>query len=130
MEPLHWTFILTALTLIFVFAAANPLQLATEEAVKTNARLQALQIASTINLLSTAPDKTTYIIDMPDARCTLRITPALVYLKIKSTSDQELAEAVSIIQTDLKITEKSFECRETKALRLVKDKGMLEIGAA
>ncbi len=127
MDSLHWTFILTALTLIFVVGAVNPLQAATEEAVENNARLQAMQVASSINLMSTAPDKTTYIIDTPDSRCTIRISKGVVYLEIRSLDGKTLSEAVSIIETGLDFEEKEFQCRQTPSLRLTKDKGTLRI---
>jgi hypothetical protein len=127
MEPLQWLFITTALTLVFVVFAINPMQAATDEAIANSARLEARRLASAINILSTAPDGATFAFDMPNTRCRVKITGNLVDMKITYLSGQEISETVGIIKTVPVIAEEEFDCKSTPRIKLTKTNGELRV---
>lgn len=126
MEPLQWLFISLALVLAFLVFSINPIQGATDEAIKTSARLEARRIASTINLMATAPEGTSYTVSLPNTRCTIRITGSFVVIDINKNG-QELSETFSILKTVPVIADQEFNCKETPAMKLTKTGGVLRI---
>lgn len=126
MEPLHWVFIVTALTLTFVVFAINPLQVGIDEAIKSHAQLQAQRIASAINLVESAPDGTTYAFDLPDAKCKVNITSQFVTVRTVPVVGTELVYTVSTIKTFTQVIGGNFDCKQN-SLMLRKSNGVLTI---
>lgn len=126
MEPLQWVFVLTALTLIFIVFATNPLQLAINEAIQGDAQLQAQRFASIINIMSTAPDGTIYTFDMPTSKCSVKITDSFVRLTITPAVGGKINYTVSLIKTPTEIINKEFECK-TRFIEMRKEFGLLKI---
>lgn len=128
MEPIQWIFIVTALTLVFVVFAINPLQAGIDEAIKGTAKLQAQRIVSAINLVSSSPDGTTYNFEMPDSKCKVKITDSFVSLTITPVAGNDITHTESIIQTPVGITNDEFDCKLKKNLVLRKNGNTLNIG--
>lgn len=126
MEALQWVFVTTALVLIFIVFAINPIQLATDDAIQNNAQLQARTIASSINLMSTAPDGSTYRIALPSRPCTLVITEHFVSMKI-TISNSAISEALGTIKTPAAIKGGEFDCKTKGFIQLRKTGNILEI---
>lgn len=127
MKPIQWVFIVTALTLVFVAFAINPLQAAIDEAIKSNAQLQAQQLASAINIVSSAPDGTSYIFQMPKGKCNVIITDGFVKMTITPVVGTDLSYIVSLIKTPVKITNGLFDCKGNRNLLMKKTGGTLTI---
>lgn len=117
MEPLQWIFIVTALTLVFVVFAINPLQVAIEEAIENNAQLQAQRLASVINLVGSAPSGTSYTFDMTSTRCRVNITDSFVKITIIPSTGLEVPYVVGIIKTDAQIQNINFDCKRVLELK-------------
>lgn len=127
MEPLQWIFVVTALTLVFIVFAINPLQVAIEEATQNNAQLQAQRIASAINLMLTAPDGTTYSLEMPKARCKLTVAQNFTRLTIIQLNGADISHTASLISTDAAIKGGEFSCGRRMQLSREKASNELEI---
>ena len=117
MEPLQWIFVVTALTLIFVVFAINPLQVAIEEAVQNNAQLQAQRLVSVINMMRSAPSGTSYTFTMTSTKCRVNITDNFVKLTIIPSAGLEVAYTISTIKTDTPIQNINFDCKRTVQFR-------------
>ena len=126
MDPLHWVFIVTALTLTFVVFAVNPLQVGIDEALRSNAELQAQRIASTINLVASAPDGTTYTLELPDVKCKINITSQFVTMRSVPAVGIELQYTISVIKTSTQVIGGNFDCKQN-TLHLRKSNGVLTI---
>lgn len=127
MEPLEWVFVVTALTLIFIVFAINPLQAGIDEAIQNHAQLQAQRLASMINIAESAPDGTTYTMDLPKLKCKVKITKGLVDLVITPVTGIDVSYAVSYIKTSTTVRDGEFECRGNNNVELRKRNGVLEI---
>lgn len=126
-QPIEWVFIVTALTLIFVVFAINPLQAGIDEAIQGNAQLQAQRLASAINMISTAPPGTTYNFYMPDTKCTVTITDGLVRMRTNPVIGKDIEYSVGIIKTPVTITKGTFDCKNNKIIKLTKSGNFLQI---
>lgn len=129
MEPLQWIFVVTALTLIFIVFATSPLQAAINEAVDNNARLQSQRLASVINMISTAPDGTSYTFEMPSSKCKAIITDSFVELTITFFGSTDISHTVSLIKTSTRISPNpsEFNCESNHNIQLIKNNGVLNI---
>lgn len=125
MEPLQWIFVVTALTLVFIVFAINPLQTAIDQAVQNNAQLQAQRLASVINMMESAPPGTSYTFGMTSARCKVNITDSFVKLTIIPSAGLEIPYIVSILKTDTQVQNINFDCRRSVEFR--KSAGRLDI---
>ncbi|HLD38734.1 MAG TPA: hypothetical protein VJB05_00280 [archaeon] len=117
MEPLQWIFVVTALTLVFVVFAINPLQVAIEEAVQNNAQLQTQRLASVINMMRSAPSGTSYTFSMTNTKCRVNITDNFVKLTIIPSAGLEVPYTVSTINTGTPIQNINFDCKRTVQFR-------------
>lgn len=127
MEPLYWLFIRMALILSFVVFAVNPMQAAIDDAIQHDARLQAERLASTINMMVTAPEGARYSFEMPRANCRVTITKGFVKMTIMPVSGGEITNTIGLIKTDTPIKGNEFECRTNRQLELRKGRNFLEI---
>jgi len=121
MEPMQWLLVTLAITLIFVVFAINPMQAATDEAVSQNAYLQVRRIASVINLVASAPDGTTYSIDMPMQKCRLLITKNFVKLDVKGF--KETSETYGLISPTGIQDNFEYDCNG-RSIKVIKDNGV------
>jgi hypothetical protein len=128
MQPIQWVFIVTALTLVFVVFAVNPLQAGIDEAIRETASLQAQRLVSAINLVSSAPDGTIYNFEMPDSKCNVKITDSFVTLTITQVTGIKITQTESIIKTPTTITNGEFDCKTNKILLLRKIGNTLMVG--
>jgi len=127
MEPLMVVFVSGALILTFVAFAVNPMQVAIEEAVRSDAQLQAQRIVSVINLMETAPDGTSYSFDMPNTKCNVAITDDFVKITLTQATGGGKSHTSSIIKTSTKIKTGNFVCSNNMNIMFRKN-GMLDIG--
>ena len=125
MEPMTWILVSAAVTLIFVIFAINPMQAATDEAISQNAYLQVRRIATVINLVSSAPDGTSYTIDMAMQKCHLLITKDFVKLDVKGF--KETNETYGLITPNGIQTDANFECKDTRSIKIRKNNGIMII---
>lgn len=117
MEPLQWIFVVTALTLVFVVFAINPLQVAIEEAVQNNAQLQTQRLASVINMMRSAPSGTSYTFSMTSTKCRVNITDGFVKLTIIPSTGLEVPYITSIINMTTPIQNINFDCKRSVQFR-------------
>ncbi len=126
MDPLPWLFVTMALTLIFIVFAVNPLQVAIDEAITNNARLEARRIASAINIVSTAPDGTAYMLNLPRTKCNIRITGDVISVKI-NVGGKDISETIGLLKTVPVVADEEFDCKTMKKIKLLKNDGTLRI---
>ncbi len=126
-DPLMVVFIGTALMLSFFAFAVNPMQVAIEEATRSDAQLQAQHIISVINLMNTAPDGTSYSFDMPNTKCNVTITDDFVKMTVAQATGGDKSHISSIIKTSTPIKTGTFECMNNRNI-LFRKNGMLDIG--
>lgn len=127
MEPLQWVFVVTALTLVFVVFAINPLQVAINQAIQSDVELQAQRLASTINIVRTSPDGTVYTFDMPNSKCLVTITDSFVKLTVIPVTGLDISQTISLIKTDTPINGGTFECKGNRQVEMKKTNGILGI---
>lgn len=126
MEPLQWLFVVTALTLVFVVFAINPLQAAIDEAIKNNAQLQSQRLVSVINLVAGAPDGTRYTLEMPRMKCTVDITDRFVKMTITLVTGVDIYYTASLIDTPVDIVARPLDCKSGNIV-MMKTASRLEI---
>ncbi len=134
-EYLHWVFIVTALTLVFLVFAINPLQAAIEEAVQNHAQLQGQRLISMINIAQKSPDGTEYKFEMPKLNCTVHMSDNILKITISPAVGIDVIYAGSVTKTSTEITlvktppVDEFRCRDNGIILLQKTGGKLLISA-
>lgn len=126
-EYFHWTFIITALTLVFLVFAVNPLQVAINEAIQNHAQLQGQRLASAINLMESAPEGTTYLFDMPKIKCKVAVADGIIRIILTPVAGVEVLYSVSMIKTSVAVDNGEFECRGNNNILLTKTGNALKI---
>jgi hypothetical protein len=114
LEPLQWTFITLAITLVIVVFAINPLQSAIDQAIASSAELTAEKLRSAINLMQVFPSVSEHTVEIKARKCKIKIDEKSVTVEMKTSA------TLNLIQTDNKIISKEIDCSNQKILKIKK----------
>ena len=118
-EKIQWMIIILAVTLMLLPFAFGGFQKGVSVAILKDAQLTADEIAGIINVLQTAPPKTTYAMTLPRMDCTITIGGTSATVRI-----EKITHTSYFLITGTEIKENSYDCDRSSENVLSFTKGM------
>lgn len=99
MFGVKWALLTMIVVLILLGTLVSPMQQSYEEMARTNARIYALEIAGIVNMLQTAPDKTTHTYNLPAMDCQLKIGKSVNFTSLEN-KESIIIELMSSVKVE------------------------------